>query len=135
MDAVQDVFHRLIRYGHSFRGGTFVPWLFRIARNVAIDRHRQSSRHVQHGDHEAVDTAPLPDSYLELGESKELLGRAMDRIPPQYREVLILSRYADLTYKQIAGVLDCSVESVKVRVHRALVALRATYLEQIKAES
>ncbi len=38
MDAVQDVFDRLIRYGHSFRGGTFLHWLFRIAKNVANDQ-------------------------------------------------------------------------------------------------
>jgi len=136
MDAVQDVFDRLIRYGHSFRGGTFLPWLFRIAKNVANDQYRKPSlSQTSLETFQRVDPAPLPDRHLEMSQDKRVLAEALNRLSPAYREVLVLSRYADLSYKEISSVLDCSGDAVKVRVHRALTSLKKNYLELSQAKS
>lgn len=130
MDSVQDVFDRLIRYGHTFRGGTFLPWVFRIAKNVVIDRQgRSTSKAADTADMELPDSAPLPDDRLESSELHATLHRALEALRPPYREVLVLSRYAELSYDEIATLLDCSVGAVKVRVHRALISLRKHYQE------
>ena len=130
MDAVQDVFDRIIRYGHSFRGGAFLPWAFRIARNVSLDRLRHTGSTIADlSDVDPIDSGLLPDGSMEADEQHEELRQALDRLLPQYREVLLLSRYADLSYAEIAAALDCSVGAVKVRVHRALNSLRASYLD------
>ncbi len=82
-----------------------------------------------------VDPAPLPDRHLEMNQDKRVLAEALDRLSPAYREVLVLSRYADLSYKEISAVLDCSGDAVKVRVHRALISLKKNYLELSQATS
>jgi RNA polymerase sigma-70 factor (ECF subfamily) len=55
--------------------------------------------------------------------------RALQRLPADRREVLVLSRYEYKTYDEIAQVLECSVGAVKVRAHRAMKQLREIYLD------
>jgi RNA polymerase sigma-70 factor (ECF subfamily) len=57
-------------------------------------------------------------------ETAERVRAALLRLPPEKREVLVLSRYELLRYEEIAGMLGCSVGAVKLRVHRALKDLR-----------
>ncbi len=135
MDAVQDVFDRLIRYGHSFRGGSFLPWVFRIARNVAIDRQKGTLVPTSDDlDGVHADTASRPDHRIETGEEKNVLAQALELLSPRHREVLVLSRYADLSYREIGSVLNCSAGAAKVRAHRALVSLRENYLQLTESE-
>ena len=57
---------------------------------------------------------------MERKQDSALLRRALAALPPEKREVLVMSRYLDLKYEEIANVLDCEVGTVKVRVYRAL---------------
>ena len=59
----------------------------------------------------------------------ELVRRALQQLPADRREVLVLSRYEYKTYDEIAKMLECSVGAVKVRAHRAMKQLREIYLD------
>jgi RNA polymerase sigma-70 factor (ECF subfamily) len=63
-----------------------------------------------------------------MDERQELLHQAMAELTVEKREILVMSRYQDLPYGAIAELLGCSVDAVKVRVHRAVNDLRTIYL-------
>ena len=62
-------------------------------------------------------------------EEVQILNKAMDRLPYEKREILFLSKYQSLKYKEIADIMGCSEGNVKVRVYRALCELKEIYLE------
>jgi len=129
-DLVQEVFFRMLKYRHNFRdGGEFTPWMYQLARNVSADNYRKHGREGQAPEDppEIVDTAPLAAETLERSETERRMRRALQSLPAEKREVLVLSRYQRLKYDQIADLLGCSVGAVKLRVHRAIKDLRDAY--------
>jgi RNA polymerase sigma factor (sigma-70 family) len=129
-DVVQEVFFRIMRYGHSFRGESpFVVWMYQLARNAASDHFRKRRNEVPLDEelHQRRDPdATLPESY-EQHEESELLRMALNRLTAEKREVLILSRYQELKYDEIGRILDCPVGTIKARVHRALKDLKREF--------
>jgi len=69
------------------------------------------------------------DKNLERKQEISLLKRAMEMLPLEKRELLVLSRFQNLKYEEIASILECSVGAVKVRVYRAVQALGQIYCE------
>ncbi len=141
-DLVQDVFFRILRYRASYDPTRpFTAWMYQIARRASLDRGRERRGEVvgieefteRHGD--LVSTGPGPEEHAAKGQNLGLLQRALDRLPHDKREILILSRFQELKYEDIAAVLDCEVGAVKVRVYRAMRALEQIYfaLEKEKA--
>jgi RNA polymerase sigma-70 factor (ECF subfamily) len=131
-DLVQDVFMRMLKHRRSFQAHTtFMPWMYRIARNACIDQLRHASRAPDTVDDldERASEELSADEQFDKGESVGLVRRALMRLPVDRREVLLLSRYEFKTYEEIARALDCSVSAVKVRAHRAVKQLRKLYNE------
>jgi RNA polymerase sigma-70 factor (ECF subfamily) len=129
-DLVQEVFVRLIKYRHSFRSDAeFTPWLFALARNAGVDHFRKSPREIQEPEHapEPVAAVEHPVERLERRERTALLAAALERLPVDKREVLLLARFGEMRYEHIGELLGISVGAVKVRVHRALKELREAY--------
>jgi RNA polymerase sigma-70 factor (ECF subfamily) len=137
-DLVQDVFLRILKYRQNFRDDSlFKAWLFRIARNAQADyfnKHSGETSFPESGFH-PQSCSPLPGRELEQQQDVELLACAMSKLTVDKREVLVLSRYEEMKYEQIAEVLSCEVGTVKVRVHRALKELREIYLEMSRERS
>jgi len=130
-DLVQEVFYRILKYRHTFRADSdFLVWTYQMTRNACADHFHKQARMATADDEpaEPVGQDPLPLEELESAESLELLGKALRALPLDKREVLVLSRFRDLKYEQIAELLGCTVGAVKVRVHRALRQLRDVYL-------
>jgi RNA polymerase sigma factor (sigma-70 family) len=131
-DLVQETFSRLLRYRHTFRGDApFGAWLFLLARNVARDHWRANDRRARHELAVEVDAPtdePGPLAALAQDEELRQLRRALQALPDETRELLLLARFQALPYEQIARQLGCTVGAVKVRVHRALRSLRAQFL-------
>ncbi len=125
-DLMQQVFFRVIHYRKSFADGyVFKPWVFRIARNVLQDFARKNQRIVFGLDEKAeIEDEPTYDAGQE-----EQLKQALEKLPMEYREVIMLSRYEELKYQEIAEILQISVALVKVRVHRGLKILREIYFQ------
>ena len=122
-DLVQEVFFRILKYRHTYQSGTrFCAWMFQVGRNVYIDhagRHKAEVALPEEAS-EVRSTGVLPDRQAQNRQEAVLLRRALAALPPEKREVLIMSRYLDLKYEEIASVLKCETGAVKVRVYRAL---------------
>jgi RNA polymerase sigma factor (sigma-70 family) len=127
-DLVQEVFLRILRYRESYHPGTpFRPWIYKIARNASTDHFRKTPRQVRL----EPDMAPpvLAEDFAQQRQEAALLRRALLRLPKEKREILILARFQELNYGEIALLLDCQINTVKIRVHRALQDLRKTFHE------
>lgn len=131
-DLVQDVFVRILKYRATYRSESkFTVWLYQIARNAHTDYLRKQKPEVpldEQYEEPAGNEAP-PADRLDAEVDAALLRRALDRLPLRKREILILSRYEDMKYKDIAELMDCSIETIKTSVHRAIRELRKIYLE------
>ena len=133
-DLVQTVFLRMLTYRHTFAGtGRFISWMYHMARNVYADFYRKHKRQGQREELKKADGSPLV-SYTpdDRDEELQLLDKAMQYLPEEKRELLIMSKYQELAYKDIALVLNCSEGNVKVKVFRAVQELKVIYqkLEQ-----
>lgn len=132
-DLVQEVFLRILKYRHTYRGRSpFRTWMFQIARNARVDHYRKHWRETELGYEGGVDLpAPQPSASDEVARAQEteLLHRALARLPVDKREVLVLSRFHDMRYEEIGRVMNCSEGTIKVRVHRAMKELRQAYHE------
>ena len=131
-DLVQDIFVRILKYRATFRdGGSFETWLYRIARNARADYFRQRTP-VEPLEGEALDRAepqPGPALRLEGDRERARLKRALMMLREDKRELLVLARYRDMKYDEIAEILGIEVGAVKVRVHRAVRELREVFLQ------
>lgn len=133
-DMVQTVFYRMLKYRHTFTGEGFRTWMYHLARNVLIDNAKQNKRSVQQYDvadyADRIGGGVLADEPLQKAEQTALLQDALARLSNDHREVLVMSRYQELTYLEIARILGLTEGAVKVRVHRAMNELKKLYLNR-----
>ena len=131
-DLVQDVFFRMLRYRASYDPKqSFTAWMYQIARNASVDSAQKRKGEVIGIDEFAerrADPAVGPEQSAATTQNLKLLRQALDRLPADKREILILSRFEGMKYEELAGVLGCEVGTVKVRVYRAMRALEQAYL-------
>lgn len=134
-DLVQIVFQRILKYRHTYRDeGKFSAWAYHLARRVAADHYRRAARQ---GD--ATDPADFDhvsdDNVRSAGEAAakrddiDVMQRALASLPEDQREILILHRFQHLPHQDIARLLNISTGAAKVRVHRALAALRDRFFK------
>jgi RNA polymerase sigma factor (sigma-70 family) len=125
-DLVQEVFFRILKYRHSYRVDTpFRAWMYQIARNARIDHFRKHRSETSW--EPEMSPAIEPVDTAQQSQEAILLHRALTQLSDDKREVLVLSRFQDLKYEEIAQLLGCEVGTVKTRVHRALQELRQIY--------
>lgn len=130
-DLVQNVFFRILKYRYLFRGdGDFKTWMFHIARNVSHDHFRKSKWKGK----EALDQWENQLGHQEnrqmqfqQDEDMQLLSLALDKLPEDKREIILLSKFHDKKYREIGEILGCSEGAVKVKVFRAIQELREVY--------
>ena len=135
-DLAQEAFLRVLRLRGSYRGeARFSTWLYRIARNVCVDhgvagarRRRLEAAWSLDGESGRV-AEQATDDEPDHEQRRGRLSRALDRLPAEQREAIVLARFHGLPYEEIAVVLDCTPGAARVRVHRAIRRLRDVYLE------
>jgi RNA polymerase sigma-70 factor (ECF subfamily) len=136
-DLVQEVFLRILRYRHTFRGESkFTVWMYSIARKAHADHFRKWKREpaVDAQTVEARSADPLPQEALEQDQEVTLLRRALDQLAAEKREVLLMSRFQNLKYHEIAEILHCPVGTIKARVHWAIKDLKKNF-QQLSGET
>lgn len=117
----------------SFRpDGRFRAWIYRIALNLCHDRRRRQRRlqwvrwgDAADGNDEPVVVAPTTDAEMDRRERSLRVRRALDRLPREQREVLVLKEFEEMKFREIAELLGCPESTVKSRLYRGLTALRA----------
>lgn len=132
-DIAQTVFQRMLKYRHTYRDdGSFTAWMYHLARRCAADHFRKANAAPHATDpadlHDHADEAPHAGHRAAVRDDHALLHAALARLDRDDREVLLLSRFQELSFAEISGILECSVGAAKVRAHRALRQLRDIYL-------
>jgi RNA polymerase sigma factor (sigma-70 family) len=136
-DIAQTVFQRMLKYRHTYRDvGSFTAWMYQLARRCAADQFRSAAAAPLGVDPSTLEEHPdggrAADEAATRRDDHALLHRALGRLDRDDREVLLLSRFQELSFAEIAGILECSVGAARVRAHRALHELRGHYFKMQK---
>ena len=136
-DGTQEVFLKAFRGIRSFRhGSSLKTWLYRIAIREALNHKRWFKRHLQknisldaepedgHEHIEIEDLCASPFEQLASAEIKAAVHDALQQIPRVFRVAVILRDLEDLSYEEVAEVLECSIGTVKSRILRGRRALK-----------
>ena len=134
-DLVQETWLRVLERGSSYDGRSrFEPWLFTIARNLAIDHMRKGRIFsLDSNDDGEQDTAlqtpasnaPSPFTLAARTEDAERLAGSLEKLQPIYREALVLRFQEELSLQEISGVVGAPVATVASRIYRGLRTLRS----------
>jgi RNA polymerase sigma-70 factor (ECF subfamily) len=130
-DLVQEVFFRVLKYAASYDPNfTFNVWLYRMARNAYFDSlHKRRGEAVSSDLDDFRSDEPMPEEILTRKQDTMFLQEALQKLPDDKREILVLSRFHNLRYEDIGQILNCEIGTVKVRVYRALKELREKFCE------
>ena len=140
-DLTQETFISAFRHYDRFRGDSKVfTWLYQIAKNLCINKVRQRDRQRvlrvesldqkrDNGEDEGVtreiaDYTHAPQAVLEEKELRQRIVAAIDTLPPDYKEVIILREFQNMSYNEIVTATGLSLENVKTRLSRARAMLR-----------
>jgi RNA polymerase sigma-70 factor (ECF subfamily) len=140
-DLTQETFISAFRHYDRFRGDAKVfTWLYQIARNLCINRVRQKDRQralrIESLDQprdleedeavqrEVPDWSHAPHTVLEEKELRQRILAAVETLPPDYREVIVLREFQNLSYNEIVEATGLTLENVKTRLSRARAMLR-----------
>lgn len=122
-DAVQETFIRLVRERRKYDGRKFSPWFYTILRNICTDFIRREMRHRRKVDELSAET-PESAPPVRQGNFEELVAA----LPPADREIMIYRYVQELSFQEIAELMNCSEDAAKKRSQRALQKLRETFV-------
>ncbi|MFL6452317.1 MAG: RNA polymerase sigma factor [Bryobacteraceae bacterium] len=130
-DLTQEVFFRVLKYAGTYDPQLpFSVWLYRMGRNAFFDTLRTRSAEPMGAEIlEVRSREPMPEEAFSRKQERMFLEEALQTLSEEKREVLVLSRFHDLRYQEIAQIMKCEVGTVKVRVYRALRELREKFCE------
>jgi RNA polymerase sigma-70 factor (ECF subfamily) len=137
-DLAQETWIRVLQRGSQYNGRQrFDPWLFTIARNLAIDYLRKNRRAAatqsSPDDNDATlllpSSDPSPFQAAARSEDAMRLAGRLEVLPPLYREALLLRFQEDLSLAEMAQVLGAPIATVTSRIYRGLAALRSAFEE------
>jgi RNA polymerase sigma-70 factor (ECF subfamily) len=134
-DLTQETFVRVHRSLPTFRGeASLSTWLYRIATNVSFDHFRRrttrlagtalSLEKIEFVEDRGSDAPSSPEQLTACSEMSACVQAFVQGLPPDHRVVLVLKELQGLKNREIAEVLDCSLATVKIRLHRARTKLR-----------
>lgn len=127
-DLVQAVFLRVIKYKHSFRGdGQFKTWVFHVARNVNADHHKKNKNHTSDIEDEHHDLVEEETGIHTKEDQLTQMERALTMLDEDKRELLTLSKLKNMKYREIGELYDCTESAIKVKVFRAMQALKKQF--------
>lgn len=139
-DFFQEVFIKVIdtlRAGKYTDEGKFLPWAMRIAHNMCVDHFRKVKRTptIKTSDDKDIFEVlnffePGADQKMMANQSHDRVRRLVDMLPEDQREVIILRHYADLSFKEISALTNCSINTALGRMRYGLINLRKMMTEK-----
>jgi RNA polymerase sigma-70 factor (ECF subfamily) len=138
-DIFQDSFIRIIdtlKTGKYTDEGKFLPWAMRIAHNLCVDHFRKVKRTPTiktSDDHDIFDAINFSeagaDQRMMQNQSYEKVRKMLELLPEDQREVIIMRHYADLSFKEISTLTNCSINTALGRMRYGLINLRKMVVE------
>jgi RNA polymerase sigma factor (sigma-70 family) len=131
-DLVQNFFIRVLKYKHTFSDESkFITWIFQIARNEMYEEFKKQKKN-QHKDIDEVsyyisNNGNAADE-IEVLENTSTLKKAMNLLNPEKKELLVLSKFKELKYKEVGEIIGCTEGNARIKVHRALNDLKNIFL-------
>jgi len=139
-DLFQDVFIRIIdtlKGGRYTDEGKFLPWALRIAHNMCVDHFRKVKRSpsIKTSDDRDIFevlnfSEPSAETKMMQSQSHDRVRRMIDLLPEDQREVIIMRHYADLSFKEIAELTQCSINTALGRMRYGLINMRKMMVEK-----
>jgi RNA polymerase sigma-70 factor (ECF subfamily) len=148
-DLAQEVFLRVYRARKNYAASAkFTTWMFRIATNLALNSVRDNrNRHMEISMDQAVvvgddersamevpDLTPTVEQVLVARSRSEMILRAIDALPEKQRAAVLLHKYQELDYDEIARILECSESALKSLLFRAYETLRTALAPLLNSE-
>lgn len=128
-DLTQEVFIKVIKYKASYKNGNFAAWIYTIARNIFSSHYQKMKKERSN----LIDDDRLDSNETLVSESnrEELdhLQRALLLLSNSDRELIVMHRFQEIKYEQIAQIIGSTENAVKVKVHRALKKLKDIYFQ------
>ena len=139
-DLFQDMFIKVIdtfRNNRYTEEGKFLPWAMRIAHNLCVDHFRRVKRTptIKTSDnHDIFEVLNFSNENAEekmmKNQSYDRIRRMLDLLPEEQREVIVLRHYADLSFKEIASLTNCSINTALGRMRYGLINMRKMMTEK-----
>jgi len=128
-DVVQEAYLRAFRFFDGFQGEDARAWFLTVVRNTCftwLERHRPARPTIPFDEtaHGLTADLPGPDSGLLRDASREMVQKALDELPVEFREVVVLREMEELSYKEIAAVTGIALGTVMSRLARGRGLLR-----------
>ena len=139
-DIFQDVFIKIIdtlRSNNYNEEGKFLPWAIRIAHNLCVDHFRKVKRTptiTTSDDRDIFEvinvSADSADKAIIRSQSHEKVRELLDLLPEEQKEVIVLRHYADFSFKEIAAMTNCSINTALGRMRYGLLSMRKMMAEK-----
>jgi len=126
-DLTQDVFYKVMMYRTSYNNGKFVSWLFTIARNslkTHFTRNRENHANLDVISYKLMEKETRNEDYTHLHQ-------ALEKLNVSDRELLVLNRFQEIKYNELAEIIGSTPGAVKTKINRALKKLKTIYFENI----
>ncbi len=138
-DVVQEAFLRALRFFGGFRGGDARAWLLKIVRNTCYtwlhqNRAKQPDTVFDEEVHVPESAGDNPETLVLRGADERLVRQALEELPDQFREAMVLRELEGLSYKEIAEVAGISIGTVMSRLSRARLRMEKALAGHMRKE-
>lgn len=129
-DIVQEAFVRAYEYTIVHKNVLTKQWFYKVSYNIFIDKIRKLKRiDLNNEFEEFLSVICSPEEEFSKKEESQKIQYILDKLPLDYKNILILREFKELTYEEIAEVLNISVDNVKVKLFRARQKFKSKYKE------
>jgi RNA polymerase sigma factor (sigma-70 family) len=138
-DIVQEAYLRAFRFFGSFHGADGRAWLLAIVRNTSYtwlekNRGRRLAASFDEAEHSGAMPVASPESVLARKEDERMLRQALEKLPTEFREIIVLRELEGLSYQEIAGIAAIPLGTVMSRLARARDRLEESLIKESKRE-
>lgn len=128
-DLTQEVFMKVLKSRHTYKNGNFTSWIFTIARNSFTNHYQKNKRERVHLLNDDIyNQTETTNNKTE--DNINHLKNALLQLSKNDRELIVMHRFQEIKYEQIAEITGASVGSIKVKMHRAIKRLKTIYFQQ-----
>lgn len=130
-DITQEVFFNVLKRRETYKHTRFSSWIYTIARNLCTDHYHKQKKNLK----ELSELGYLGsmDDNREAPGSEDRLREALDLLPADDKELIIMSKYQKMKYKEIADIMGATTTAIKTKTHRAMVKLRTHYFQNTQS--